>query len=295
MSNWKSVLELDSQRHIVNGSFEAFQDAIRSGGDLRIYTEFQYNEHIDTNSDNDELVQEVSDFPTTYLINDHWAAGIMTFRMPIVPPDDFGPRPSMSFFMYNQDGRQAIARPFLDGISASGTQGKSNLDDHSSMPKFHQFDNWDADTNAPSTNFVYDFGSYRFLVCNDWEQVLSVSSDGDVISGSLDALVDAFAKGHELKVAVRGVCDDFGSDMEHELFVRTGPCYYNTRQKLLSSGTRPTVRVKPDIPMMYQSNGWDFGWLLVRTDGFVKRWLCNPYTLRFEKTEKRYAVRWFVR
>ena len=81
----------------------------------------------------------------------------MTFRMPIVPPENFGPRPSMSFFMYNQDGQQAIARPFLDGISANGSLGKSDLDDHNSMSKYHPLDNWDADTNAPSMNFVYDF------------------------------------------------------------------------------------------------------------------------------------------
>jgi len=295
MSNWQSVLELNSKRCIVNGSAAAFQDAIRAGGDLRIYTEFIYNEHVDTDSDNSELVQEVSDFPVTYLIADKWVAGIMTFRMPVNPPEGFGERPSMSFFMYNQDGQQAIARPFLDGVPASEKRGESELEDHTAMPKYHQLDNWDSGTNAPSSNFVYDFKTYRFMVSDDWKEMLSVSEQGDVVSGSLDALVDAFASGREVKVAINGVCEDLGSDEEHELFIQAGPCYYNTQQKLFTTGVRPIVRVKPAIPMMYTSNGWDLGWLIVRTDGVVKRWLCDPYTLKFEKNDKRHAVRWFVR
>ena len=27
------------------------------------------------------------------------------------------------------------------------------------------------------------------------------------------------------------------------------------------------VRVKPAVPMRYESHGWDFGWLYLRTDG----------------------------
>ena len=75
----------------------------------------------------------------------------MTLRQPVDLPDGFGPRPSMSFFLYNQDGQQAIARPYLDGAPAAGTLGPAPIDDHSDMPRYHQQDSWDASTNAPST------------------------------------------------------------------------------------------------------------------------------------------------
>jgi hypothetical protein len=54
------------------------------------------------------------------------------------------------------------------------------------------------------------------------------------------------------------------------------------------------VRVRPAIPLRYTSRGWDFGWLMARTDGHVARWLCDQYTLTFHKSEARYAIRWFV-
>jgi len=47
--------------------------------------------------------------------------------------------------------------------------------------------------------------------------------------------------------------------------------------------------------MQYKSKEWDFGWLMPRTDGYVARWLCDPYTLQFRKTDGQYAIRWFVR
>lgn len=49
----------------------------------------------------------------------------MTLRQPIELTEGFGERPSMSFFLYNQDGRQAIARPYLDGGGVTGRVGES--------------------------------------------------------------------------------------------------------------------------------------------------------------------------
>lgn len=299
MSDWNCALELDSRRSVTQGRECALRDAIRRGADLRIYTEFRFNEHIDVDSAHTEIVREVSDFRATYLIDDQWVAGIMTLRTPIGVPDGFGPRPSMSFFMYNQDGQQAIARPYLDGVPPTGKFGPAPLDDHSRMPKYHQQDSWDAGTNAPSSNFVYDFEVYRYLVHDDWREVLAHSADGTVMAGSLEALENAFSKGCEIKVGIQGLCTDLANDPEkalrHEAFIQTGPGYYCTDRKLFSAGTQPLVRVKPTIPLRYMSLGWDFGWVMPRTDGFVAFWLCDPYTLRFRKRESRHAIRWFVR
>jgi len=297
MTNWQSVLELDASRRVVAGSERALADAIRRGADLRIYTEFRHNEHIDVTSDNPELVQEVSEFRVTYLLRDDWVAGIMSLRQPVELPAGFGPRPSMSFFMYNQDGQQAIARPFLDGGAVTGEPGPASVESPANMPKYHALDGWDAGTNAPSHNFVYHFESYRFCVSDTWREVLAHDADGNVIAGSLSDLTDAFVAGCEVKVGIRDICADLADDeeMPHELFVQAGPEYYYTERKLFIAGSHPLVRVRPAVPMQYASHGWDFGWAIVRTDGHVVYRRCDPYTLKFEDRESRQAIRWFVR
>ena len=298
-TTWKYVYGLDTSRHPIQGSERELAASIRRGADLRINTEFRHNEHIDTCSDNPEIIQEVADFPVTYLLEDRWVAGIMTLRQPISIPDGFGPRPSMSFFMYNQNGQQAIARPYLDGIGSTGETGPSPLNDHSAMPKYHEQDNWDAGTNAPSSNFVYDFEVYRFRVHDAWQQMLAHTADGTVVSGSVDALAGEVAKGSDVKVGIRGLCVDLTDPptpvIDHEVFVNIGSSYYYTERKLFIAGTDPLVRVNPAIPLRYSSKSWDFGWLMPRTDGFVARWLADPYTLKFQKSEGHYAIRWFVR
>lgn len=299
MTKWQPVLTLNSRREVTGGSPDALCCAIGRGADLRIYTEFIHNEHIDPASANDELIREVSEFRATYLVENRWTAGIMTLRQPINLPDGFGPRASMSFFLYNQDGQQAIARPYLDGGPANGALGPAGLDDWSAYPKYHQQDGWDAGTNAPSSNFVYDFEVFRYYVCDDWTELLAHDEAGNVRSGSIDELAAAFEAGAEVKVGIRNLCRDLdpalASPVEHEVFIQVGPGYYYSRQKLLIGGTHPLVRVRPEIPLRYASRGWDFGWLMPRTDGRVAMLLYDPYTLQDRRQDGQFAVRWFVR
>ena len=298
MTDWNCVLELDAQRTCRAGAARALREAIRRGADLRIGTEFRHNEHIDTSSDNPELIREVADFRVTYLLEDRWGAGIINLRLPIDLPEGFGPRPSMSFFLYNENGQQAIARPFLDGQAVPGPPGPAPAAAHPDMPRYHQHDSWDAATNAPSHNFVYDFDVYRYYVNDAWTEVLVHDDAGQVQSGSRAALTDAFGRGCELKVGIRGLCADLlpagAPPLDHEVYVHLGSCYYYTARRLFMGGTHPVVRVRPAIPLAYTTGGWDFGWLMPRTDGQVARWLCNPYTLRFEKSVGHYAMRWFA-
>lgn len=70
----------------------------------------------------------------------------------------------MSFFLYNQNGQQAIARPHLDGKTMGGKPGPSPLQPPEGMPKYHAEDGWDTTTNAPCSNFVYEFEYYRWFV-----------------------------------------------------------------------------------------------------------------------------------
>lgn len=300
MDNWKCELEIDSKRRIVAGNQNRLVQAISNGADLRIYTEFIHKEHIDVTSDSNERIKEVAEFGVTYVIENRWAAGIMSLRQPIELPVGFGTRPSMSFFLYNQDASQAIARPFLDGKKTDGKQGPSPLSGPDNMPKYHVIDNFDSGTNAPSSNFIYDFDVFRYNVNDSWLEVLACDEHGQVKSGSLDDLANSFFSGCEIKIGITGLCDDLSGNegkkgLSHEVFVQAGPGYYCTVQKLFMVGTHPVIRVAPDMPMRYKSKNWDFGWIMARTDGHVVYRRCDPYTLKFNDITLNKAVRWFVR
>jgi len=286
------VLQLDAKRQVVAGCSGLLGDAIRRGADLRVGTAFRHNEHMAPGTDDGQMVREQMDFRVTYLLEDRWVAGIETLRMPISIPDGFAERPSMSFFLYNQDGNQAVGRPYLDG----GT-GQCMRQDKQ-MPKMHLFDGLDDETIAPSINFIYDFESYRFLVRDAWREVLAHDAQGQVIRGDVKELAALSESGCEVKVGIEGLCDDLVQEgapcLKHEVFVHLGPCYYYSRDQRLMGGANPLVRVRPSIPLAYASQAWDFGWLMPRTDGFLARWLCDPFTLTFSKSQTRCAMRWFV-
>ena len=293
----RSVLELDMQRNVVGGSPEALRDPIRCAADLRIYTEFRHNEHIDGASDNNEMIREVSDFPATYLIEDRWVAGMMTLRQPVTLPDRFGDRSSMSFFMYNEDGHQAVARPFLD---SQGYDEPLNPDPHYGdigTSKYHTISKDDC-AAAPSQNFIYDFYSFKYLVQDEWEEIYAHDEDGNAIRGSAKALDEASSAGQDLKVAITGICEGLWGETNlphHELFIATGPHYYYSETGYMVAETRPFVRCRPAIPMMYEEKNWDFGWAIVRSDGHVAGRYYDPYTMRVKHTFTRHAMRWFTK
>ena len=299
MATWKCALELDANRSVVSGSTSELAEAIGCAADLRIYTEFLHNEHIDVDSPSNERIREVAEFGVTYRVDQRWVAGIMSLRQPIELPNGFGPRSSMSFFMYNQDGTQAIARPYLDDGPFESNYGSSPAASPPDMPKYHVLDCWDSGTNAPSQNFVYDFDRFRYCVNDSWREVYGHTADGEVTFGSLDELVNAFSSGCEMKLAVANLCVDLYSDPEcvqdHEVFVNGGSAYYYTEQRLFIIGSHPLVRVLPSVPMRYASRNWDFGWLMVRSDGRVVYRRCDPYSLKFSDHVSKHGIRWFVR
>jgi hypothetical protein len=300
-NKWQCALELDIERNIIDGDPSNLRKAIQNGADLRIHTAFQHNEHIDTSSNNDELVLEAAEFRTTYYIDNQWVAGIMTLRQPTsLPFAEFTQRPSMSFFMYNEDGLQCRARPYLEEESPKySVPPDSPKRNRPHMTKMHRIDEWDIETNAPSDNFIYDFNFFRYFVRDDWKEVLSHDENGNIISGSSEELADAIAQGMEVKAGLRNLCSDLSADksetFEHETFIQMNSCYFYTKQHIFVGGSHPLVRVAPNIPMKYQSNNWDFGWLMLRNDGKVGRRLVDPYTLNFTDSQSSHAIRWFVR
>jgi hypothetical protein len=128
-----------------------------------------------------------------------------------------------------------------------------------------------------------------------------------VEAGSIDLLAAAFEAGAEIKVAIHNLCADLDAEpvrpaacpavpgIEHEVFIQVGPGYYYSGQKLFIAGTHPLVRVRPGIPMRYASQGWDFGWLMPRTDGRAAMLLYDPYSLEARRQAGQFAMRWFAR
>jgi hypothetical protein len=167
------------------------------------------------------------------------------------------------------------------------------------MPKYHQFDNFDFKSFAPSHNFTYDFDVFRFWVWDGWEEVLAHDKDGIVTSGSIESLEKAFVDGSEIKVGIENLCTDLSKDAssapKHEVFIQLNSSYFYNASKLLIGATQPLVRVSPSIPMSYKHGNWDFGWVIVRTDGSSNLRLTNPYNLDSADTTSTFGVRWFVR
>ncbi len=206
---WSMVLELAPDRSVTAGSKEALVAAIGRGADLRIYTEFLYEEHILPGGGDDRsldgLIREVIDFRETILVDGRYVAAITTLRQPLEPPHGFnGPDPKMSFFLYTMDGEQALANLVLDGLAASVAPGERTVvptpDD---MPKMGLQEYFDLGTTGPSRNFVYDMEVYRYFVRDEWTEILAHDADGRVTAGSFAALEEAQIAGREIKVGIR--------------------------------------------------------------------------------------------
>jgi hypothetical protein len=303
-SGWFTLLELAPDRSVTAGSNAALADAIGRGADLRIYTEFLYEEHILPGGGDpalDGLIREVIDFRETLLVDDRYVAGITTLRQPLEPPHGFnGTDPKMSFFMYSMDGEQALANLVLGELADAAMPGDRIVaptpDD---MPKMGAQEFFDLGTSGPSRNFVYDMERYRYVVRDDWQEILAHDAEGRVTAGSFAALEAAQVAGRELKVGIR----DLGADLApageavvpHETFSLLGSGFLHVRAGLYVTLTHPLVRIAAGVPLRYHSGNWDVAWVFLRTDGQAHVRRIDPYTRAWEDRPARFACRWFVR
>jgi hypothetical protein len=309
-SGWSTVLELASDRSVVAGSKVALADAVRRGADLRIYTEFLYEEHIRPGGGDPELagpIREVIDFRETLLLDDRYVAGITTLRQPLEPPHGFNGRdPKMSFFMYSMDGEQALANLLLGSVEQTATPGERLVvPTPADMPKMREQEFFDLGTSGPSRNFVYDMESYRFIVRDEWREVLAHDADGRVTAGSFAALGDAQVAGMEIKVGIRDLGADLGaaeSGVEadggrpvSETFTLVGSGFVHVRAGLYVTLTHPLVRIAAEVPIRYRSGNWDIAWVFLRTDGRAQVRRIDPYTRAWQDRPAMFACRWFVR
>jgi hypothetical protein len=295
MTAWTCAYELDRSRRPTGGAPAALAAAVSRGADVRLYTTFDWVDHMGKGHPDQGEVEETIDLRTMYLFRGDWVAGLTPLRYPADAGMGFGPQPSLSFFMYNQDGQFGIARPYF--------QPPEKPLDPSMRPDFgphyHVLDWHDSQTPSPSHNAVYEFNCYRWQVRDDWREVLAHDAQGRVTGGSLDALIDAFRGGSSVKVAVRDLCRELAgpgqSPVTHEVFVELGSMYYHRERGFHSGESLPLVRIAPAVPLCYAPANWNFGWILPRTDGRVFHLAIDPYTRQITRTSGQYAARWFVR
>ncbi len=301
MTRWSCALELSSDRSVVAGSSKDLVAAIERGADLRIYTEFLFEEHIapggDGTPEHDGLIREVIDFRETIAVDGQVAAGITTLRQPLEPPFGFnGTQPKMSFFLYQSDGRQGCANLLLDEREPTVLPGtRAELPTPPAMPKMSPEIGYDLGTTGPSRNFVYDMEVYRYFVRDDWEELFAADADGQPVRGSIDAIEKAQIAGRELKVGIRDLCMELGAGPTHEVFSLLGSGFFHTEMRLYDALTHPLVRLAPALPLEYHSFGWDVAWVHARTDGAATVRVLDPYTRQFADHDARFAFRWFAR
>jgi hypothetical protein len=298
---WRAALELGADRSVTSGSVADLASAVARGADLRIYTEFLFEEHIQPGGDavpeHDGLIREVIDFRETLLVDSQHVAGITTLRQPLHPPFGFnGIEPKMSYFLYQSDGRQACANLLLGDVDPMAVPGThAAVPRPADMPKMSPEMVYDLGTAGPSRNFVYDMEVFRFFVRDDWEELLAHDAQGRVERGSPGAIEAAQIAGRELKVGIHGLCADLGEGPDHEAFSLLGSGFFHTRMGLYDALSHPLVRVAPAIPLEYHSFGWDVAWVFLRSDGEARIRVLDPYTRRFSDRPARFALRWFAR
>lgn len=305
--SWTNVLELAPDRSVRAGSREALAAAIGRGADLRVYTEFLFEEHITPGGTGDDRllgpIREVIDFRETVLVDGTHVGGITTQRQPLEPPFGFNGRdPKMSFFLYTGDGDQALANLVLGAHDGGVEPGARTVEPTpADMPKMGPQEFFDVGTSGPARNFVYDMEVYRYFVRDDWEEVLAHDADGTVRGGSFDALEAAQIAGREIKVGIRDLAADLAPDaggdaaLHHEVFTPVGSGFLHVRARWYDALTHPLVRVAPAIPLRYGSGGWDVAWVFLRTDGLATVRRLDPYTRGWEDRPARLACRWFAR
>jgi len=291
-AEWRCALQLNRAREVVAGNRDALSAAIARGADVRLYTQFHWADHMGPALPDQGLVEESIDLRVMYLLEGDWPAGLTALRFPADAGLGFGGAASMSFFMYNWNGQFGIARPYFTAAD------KPTILPTDYGPNYHVIGMFvDSHTLSPSHNATYAFEQYGWLVRDDWREVMSHDADGNVVRGSLNALVNAFRAGASVKVAVRDLCNGLTSKapMHHEIIVELWSMYYHRDKGFHSGESFPLVRIAPAKPPSYAASNWNFGWVLPRTDGFVHQLIIDPATRAVSRTVGRHSMRWMVR
>ncbi len=277
MSNWTRICSVREDFRPAEGSVGAVAEAVRRGADLRRFSTYD--------PESTGLVEETMSLQTTWVIDDDHVGGLSTLRHPVDCGLDFWARPTIAYWIFNVAAPSSSAMVPLDGQPADGATAS-----------------WIRVDNTPFERALdqeWLSKQYHWWVRNEWEEVCCHDEHGTPSKGSWEEVRSAANDGCELKVGIRNLWSHLASPgedrVDHEVFTSCGTQFAHVDGGFFGALTTPTFLVRPDIPLKFRDDIIEPGWLLVRTDGRVRRQTLNVSTLKWEQTWSRYGVRWFAR
>lgn len=222
---------------------------------------------------------------TTWIFDEENVGGLSTLRHPVDCGLDVWSRPTIAYWIFNVTAPSSSVMVPLDGCPVDDATG-----------------DWVRVDNTPfarASDQAWLSKHYHWWVCDDWEEVCAHDEDGNPSRGNWEELRSAANDGCELKVGIRNLWSHLTpageNPVEHEVFTACGTQFAHVDTKFFGALTTPTFLVRPMTPMKFDSDRVEAGWLLVRSDGRVRRQTLNVATFGWERTWSRYAMRWFAR
>jgi len=207
--------------------------------------------------------EETLYFQQTYAGPQDEFAGLMSHHHSYAHRGELADQPYFSFFKYDAVDRFSQVKWMLD-----------NTVFHEPQP--------------------YDYGVYRWYVCDRWRLIYEHDADGQAIRGDLQVLQDCIRQGKSVKVGVQqlfGLHDDNNSGPAHVSFL-------NVMQPLIQAGQAGAncdfaVCCRPQWPFHFRDGLW-IGMLWPCSSGELICHLVEPGKLPFRRTRVRRGMQWYV-
>lgn len=277
MAIWTKICSISGDFSPTAGTVADVAEAVRGGADLRRFSTYD--------PESTGLVEETMSLQTTWVFDQDHVGGLSTLRHPVDCGLDFWSRPTVAYWIFNVAAPSSSAMVPLDGQAADAATGR-----------------WIRVDNTPFERALdkeWLSKQYHWWVREDWEEVCCHDQDGSPSKGSWEEVRRAANDGCELKVGIRNLWSHLASakedPLEHEVFTTCGTQFAHVEGGFFGALTTPTFMVRPGTPLKFRDDIVEPGWLLVRTDGRVRRQTLKASTLGWEQTWSRHAVRWFAR
>ena len=291
---WSMVLELAPDRSVTAGSKEALAAAIGRGADLRIYTEFLYEEHILPGGGDDRsldgLIREVIDFRETILVDGRYVAAHHD-PAPAARAAARLQRPrSEDVVLPVHDGRrpgpgQPRARR-ADAVGRRPASGRSSR----RRPTCRRWASRSSSTSGPPDRRGTSSTTWRSTATSSatsgrrsWPTTPMAASRPARSPRSRRPRSPAARSRSGSATSAADLASDGAPSVAHEVFTLVGSGFVHVRAGLYVTLTHPLVRVAGAIPLRYGSGNWDVAWVFLRTDGEAQVRRLDPYTREWER------------
>ena len=153
---------------------------------------------------------------------------------------------------------------------------------------------WLPDTRVLQEPQPYQYGVYRWYVCDRWRTVYEHDQDGNRCAGDLEELKELVRRGCSLKLGVNRLFNLPGGDAEGPAHV----CFLTVMQPLIKDGH---VGANCDL-VLSGAPQWPWSWKDDISLGLVWPWTSGevighwvqPGVLPFAREKARCAMRWLV-